>query len=55
MHINIDEIYVWIVKHYFSQICKRVTARHCCQNFVSAQCLENELSEFNQILYAHQH
>ena len=37
----------------FSQYFDGVTALDCCQNFVSAQYLENRLTESDQILYAH--
>ena len=37
----------------FSQIYNRVMALDGCQNFISAQYLENELMEFDQILHMH--
>ena len=38
-HINIDKIYVAIVKRHFSQICNGVTALDSCQKLVFAQYL----------------
>ena len=40
-----------IVTRHFSHICIRVMALDLCQNFVSAQYLENKLTDFHQILY----
>ena len=37
----------------FSKDCNRVMALDRCQNFNSAQYLENELTEFDQLLYTH--
>ena len=51
IHIMIDQIYTGIVKHNFLKICNRVMALDLCQNLVCAQYLENEWTEFNQILY----
>ena len=48
----IDKIYTGIVKHHVLKIRNRVTALDLCQNFIFAQYLENEWTEFNQILYA---
>ena len=45
IHIIIDKIYVGIVNHCFSQICKRVSALDWCQNLVFAQYLANELTK----------
>ena len=42
-------------KSYFLQNFDGVVALDIRQNFVSAQYLENQLTEFYQILYAHQH
>ena len=42
IHINIGKISVGIVNRHFSQIFNRVTALYRCQNFISAQYLENE-------------
>ena len=44
-----------IVARHFSQNFDGVTALDWRQNFVSAQYLENKLTESDQILYAHQH
>ena len=56
IHISIDKIYIGIVKRHFSQICNRVTALDRLQNLLFfAQYLENEWTEFNQILYAYYH
>ena len=55
IHIIIDKIYIAKVKHHFSQICNRVTALDRCQKLVFAQYLENERTEFNQILYTLYH
>ena len=55
IHIIIDKIYVGIVNCHFSQICNRVTALDWPQNSVFFQYLENEWTEFNQILYTHYH
>ena len=49
--IHIDKIYVWIVTHYFSHIYTRVMALDLLQKFVSAQYLENKLTNFDQTLY----
>ena len=51
VYIDIDKIWVWIVKRQFSQIHNRVMPLYSYQNFVSAQYLENELMEFDQILH----
>ena len=48
--IIIDKIYVGDVNHCFSQICNRLRALDWCQNLVFTQCLENELTEWDQIL-----
>ena len=48
IHIIIDKIYVGKVKSHFSQI-------DWCQKLVFAQYLDNEYTEFNQILYIHYH
>ena len=37
----------------FSKICTTIMARDLRKNFVSAQYLENKLTEFHQILYIH--
>ena len=37
--------------HHFSQMCTRVMALDLCQNFVSAQYLENNLIEFYQMFF----
>ena len=51
--IDIDKIYVGIaIKHQFSFIYNRVMALEWCQNFVSAQYLENELMEFDEASFA---
>ena len=55
IHIIIDKIYVGKVKSHFSQICNGVTALDWCQKLVFAQYLENGWTEFNQILYTHDH
>ena len=55
IHIIIDKINVGIVKRHFLQIFNRVTALIGRQNLVFAQYLENELTEFNQIMYTHYH
>ena len=55
MHINTDNILLGIVNYYFLQNFHGVTALDLRQNFLSAQYLENELTESDQILYAHQH
>ena len=55
IHIIIDKIYVRIVSRQFLQICVRVTAVDLLQNSVFVQYLENEWTEFNQILYTHYH
>ena len=47
IHI-LDKIYVGIVKHHFSQIYNIVTALHLLS--LSAKYLENEWTEFNQIM-----
>ena len=44
-------IYVGIVKGHFSHICNRVMDLDWRQNLVYAQYLENDWTEFNQILY----
>ena len=53
IHIIIVKIYVAFVKPHFPKICNRVTALDWCQKSVFAQYLENEWTEFNQILYTH--
>ena len=53
--IIIDQIYVATVRRLFSQICNRVTALDEYQKLVFAQYLENGWTEFNQILYTHDH
>ena len=40
IHLIIDKIYVGIVSHNFSQICKRVTALDLLQNSVFVQILK---------------
>ena len=50
IHIIIDKIYVGKVKSHFSQICNGVMALDWCQKLVFAQYLDNECTEFNQIL-----
>ena len=55
IHIIIDKIYAGKVKHHFSQICNRVMALDWCQKLFFAQYLDNECTEFNQILYIHYH
>ena len=55
IHMIIDKIYVGIVNRHFSQICKRVTALDWRKNSVFVQYLDNEWTEFNQILYTHYH
>ena len=55
IHIIIDKIYVATLRHHFLQICNGVTALDKCQKLVFAQYLENGLTEFNQILYTHDH
>ena len=55
IHIIIDKIYIGIVKHYFLEMCNRVMALDLCQNLVFATYLENEWTEFKQILYTHCH
>ena len=51
--IDIDKIYIGIAKHQFSLIYNRVMALEWCQDFLSAQYLENELMEFDQVLHVH--
>ena len=51
MHINIDKILLGIVARHFSQNFDGVTALDWQQNFVSAQYLENKLTECDQNLY----
>ena len=55
IHIIIDKIYIGIVNRHFLQICNRVTALDWPQNSVFFQYLENGWTEFNQILYTHDH
>ena len=55
IHIIIDKIYVGKVKSHFSLICNGVMALDGCQKLVFAQYLDNEYTEFNQILYIHYH
>ena len=55
LHIIIGKIYVATVRCHFSQICNGVTALDWCQKLVFAQYLENGWTEFNQILYTHDH
>ena len=43
----------WECYMSFSHICTRVMALDLCQKFVSAQYLENKLTEFHQIIYMH--
>ena len=49
--IYINKIRLGIVTFHILHICTRVMALDLCQNFVSAQYLENQLIEFHQILY----
>ena len=53
--IIIDKIYFGYINHCFSQICKRVTALDWRHILVFTQCLKNELTEWDQILYTHHH
>ena len=55
IHIIIDKIYVATVRCHISQICNRVTALDWCQKLAFAQYLENGWTEFNKILYTHDH
>ena len=55
IHIIIDKIYVATLRRHFLQICNGVTALDKCQKLVFAQYLENGWTEFNQILYTHDH
>ena len=55
IHIIIDKICVGKVKSHFSRICNGVMALDWCQKLVFAQYLDNEYTEFNQILYIHVH
>ena len=55
IHIIIDKIYVGKVKSHFLQICNGVMALDWCQKLVFAQYLDNEYTEFIQILYIHNH
>ena len=48
-----DKVYVVLENCNFSQICNGVPALDWCQNFFFVQYLENEWTEFNQILYTH--
>ena len=51
--IDIDNIWLGIVKQAFSSIHYRVMALEWCQNFVSPQYLENEGMDCEQILHMH--
>ena len=51
----IDKIYVFIEKGHVLRICNSVTALDLCQKLVFAQYLENGWTEFDQILYTHDH
>ena len=51
--IDIDKLQVGIVRCQFSQINYRVMALDWCQNFISAQYLENKLMEFDQNWHMH--
>ena len=51
--VHIDKIYVGIVTCHFSHNYTRVMDLDLHQNFVSAQYLENKLTEFYKILYMH--
>ena len=57
IHINVDKISFGNVNRYFSQFVTLVTLDRYlldrCQNFVSAQYLENQWTEFDQIFYTH--
>ena len=55
IHIIIDKIYVATLRRHFLKICNGVTALDKCQKLVFAQYLENGWTEFNQILYTHDH
>ena len=55
IHIIIDKTYVATLRRHFLQICNGVTALDKCQKLVFAQYLENGWTEFNQILYTHDH
>ena len=55
IHISIDKIYAGKVKHHFSQIRIRVMALDWCQKLFFAQYLDNECTEFNQILNIQYH
>ena len=52
MCIDIDMILIEIVTHHFSEICTRVMALDLLQNFVSAQYLEDKLTDFRQFFSA---
>ena len=47
--------YLGIVTYHFLQNFDRVMALDLLQNIVSAQYFENDSTESDQILYAHQH
>ena len=51
LYYIIDNIYVFIEKGHFLQICNRVTALDLCQKLFLAQYLENGWTEFDQILF----
>ena len=51
--IDTDKTYLVVVTFHFSQICTRVMVLDLPKNFVSAQYLEYELTEFDHILYMH--
>ena len=53
IYIDIINIYISIVTHQFSKINNSVMVLDWCQNFVSAQYLDNKLMEFDQILHMH--
>ena len=53
IHIIINKIYVCIVNHCFSLIGNRVTALDWRQNLVFAQYLENEWTDWDELLYTH--
>ena len=49
--IDIKNVYIRIATCRFPQTYNRVMALDCCQNFVSAQYLENKVLDFDQILH----
>ena len=56
ININIiDKMCVDIVKRHFFAICNRVTIFDSCQNLFFTQYLENEFTEWGQILYTTHH